>query len=74
MYLYSTQLADHGKKHLEKKNMSFSKDGMKVRVKEINAEDYEDKTQRFAPRRPPFCQLQMTELMHRTVILPRHGT
>jgi hypothetical protein len=47
MYLYSTQLADHGVKHMEKKNMSFTKDGMKVRVKDINAEDYEDKTQRY---------------------------
>ena len=33
-------------KGLEKRNIAFSKDGMKVGVKEMNSEDYEDKTQR----------------------------
>jgi hypothetical protein len=39
-------LANKGKAHLEKKNISFSNDGMKVGVKELRTEDYEDSTQR----------------------------
>lgn len=31
---------------MEKKNISFSKEGMKVGVKDVKKEDYEDKTQR----------------------------
>jgi len=30
---------------MEKKHVSFTKDGMKVGVKELNDEDYADKTQ-----------------------------
>lgn len=33
---------------MEKRNVSFTKDGMKVGVKEIKDEDYTDKTQRYA--------------------------
>lgn len=32
---------------LEKKHVSFSRDGMKVGVKEVTAEEQEDKTQRY---------------------------
>ena len=32
---------------LEKKNVVFTKDGARVGVKEIRAEDYADKTQRY---------------------------
>lgn len=33
---------------MEKKNIVFTKDGMKVGVKEVKDEDYADKTQRCA--------------------------
>jgi hypothetical protein len=33
---------------MESKNLVFTKDGMKVGVKELKNEDYEDKTQRYA--------------------------
>jgi len=47
IYLYSQDLAEHGKKHMQKKNISFTKDGgLRVGVKEVRAEDYEDSTQR----------------------------
>jgi hypothetical protein len=51
MYLFSQDMANRGKKHMEKKNMSFTKDGMKVGVKEVSDEQYADKTQKcgFAP-------------------------
>jgi len=45
MYLFSNELAERGQKKLEKKNISFSKDGMKVGVKGLRDEDYADKTQ-----------------------------
>jgi hypothetical protein len=45
--LYSNDLATKGKAHLEKKNISFTNDGMKVGVKEVKTEDYEDSTQRY---------------------------
>lgn len=32
---------------MEKGPISFSKDGMKVSVKDVSREDYEDSTQRF---------------------------
>ncbi|KAF2147425.1 uncharacterized protein K452DRAFT_304266 [Aplosporella prunicola CBS 121167] len=47
IYLYANELADKGKKSMEKKNVVFTKDGMKVGVKEVRDEDYEDKTQSF---------------------------
>lgn len=46
IYLYTNQLADRGTRKLEKKNIVFSKDGAKVGVKEVNTEDYTDRTQR----------------------------
>jgi hypothetical protein len=33
---------------MEKKNVVFTKDGARVGVKEMKAEDYADKTQRWA--------------------------
>lgn len=48
IYLYSNQLADRGVRKMEKKNIVFTKDGAKVGVKEIKAEDYADRTQRCA--------------------------
>jgi hypothetical protein len=46
MYLWTNDLANQGKSHMEKKNVSFSKDGMKVGVKEMSEEEYADRTQR----------------------------
>ena len=46
IFLYSNELAERGKKKMEKKNILFTKDGAKVSVKEVSAEDYADKTQR----------------------------
>lgn len=47
LYLWSNEMADRGKKSMEKKNVSFSRDGMRVGVKELKDEDYEAKTQRY---------------------------
>ncbi|KAF2687790.1 hypothetical protein K458DRAFT_294655 [Lentithecium fluviatile CBS 122367] len=46
IYLYTNELTDRGIHKLEKKNVVFTKDGAKVGVKELKAEDYADKTQR----------------------------
>ncbi|KAF2640386.1 hypothetical protein P280DRAFT_34786 [Massarina eburnea CBS 473.64] len=46
IYLYSNELAERGVRKMEKKNVVFSKEGAKVAVKEIKAEDYNDRTQR----------------------------
>ena len=49
IYIWSNELADRGKKKMEKKNMSFSKDGgLRVGVREMKDEDYADKTQGYA--------------------------
>jgi len=45
MYEFANELSERGKKKMEKKNISFTKDGMKVGVKDVKGEDYEDKTQ-----------------------------
>ena len=48
IYLWSNEMTDRGKKHMEKKNMSFTKEGgLKVGVKEMKNEAYEDKTQKY---------------------------
>ena len=48
VYLWSNEMTDRGKKHMEKKNMSFTKDGgLKVGVKERTNEQYTDKTQKY---------------------------
>jgi len=47
MYLYSLELSDKANKKLEKKNIAFTKDGMKVGVKEVRDEDYADRTQKY---------------------------
>lgn len=46
IYLYADELAARGKHKMEKKNVVFTKDGMKVGVKEVRDEDYEAKTQK----------------------------
>lgn len=46
---WSNQMAERSRKHMEKKNISFTKEGgLKVGVKEMRSEDYEDKTQKYA--------------------------
>lgn len=48
IYLWSNEMTDRGKKHMEKKHMTFTKDGgLKVGVKELKGEAYEDKTQKY---------------------------
>jgi len=46
MYLWTNDLANKGKQTMEKKNVSFTKDGMKVGVKQMSEEEYADRTQR----------------------------
>lgn len=46
IYLYSNELAERGVRKMEKKNVVFTKDGARVGVKEVNTEDYADRTQR----------------------------
>ncbi|OCK84499.1 hypothetical protein K432DRAFT_378514 [Lepidopterella palustris CBS 459.81] len=45
MYVFANELKDRGVKKMEKKNVIFTKDGMKVGVKEVKTEEYADKTQ-----------------------------
>ncbi|KAJ4383148.1 hypothetical protein N0V86_001190 [Didymella sp. IMI 355093] len=46
IYLYSNELAERGVRKMEKKNVVFTNEGLKVGVKEVSAEQYADKTQR----------------------------
>lgn len=47
IYAWSNELADRGKKKMEKKNMSFTKDGgLRVGLKEQGDERMADKTQK----------------------------
>jgi hypothetical protein len=48
MYLYTEELANRGKKHLEKKNIHLSREGGTVGVKGKNEEELGDQTQRYA--------------------------
>jgi hypothetical protein len=62
IYLTVTAIADGTSKKLEKKNVVFTKDGMKVGVKELKNERYVDKTQgcvRSAVMRQMSCFVQM---------------
>ncbi|KXT02307.1 hypothetical protein AC578_194 [Pseudocercospora eumusae] len=46
IYTWSNELADRGSKHMEKKNMKFTKDGgLRVKVKDQGDEKLGDKTQ-----------------------------
>ncbi|KAK4613809.1 hypothetical protein CLAFUW4_09025 [Fulvia fulva] len=46
IYTWSNELQERGKKKMEKKNMSFTKEGgLRVGVKEVKDEKYADKTQ-----------------------------
>ncbi|KAI9839754.1 MAG: hypothetical protein M1837_002042 [Sclerophora amabilis] len=45
VYVVATQIANSTNKKLETKNVTFTKDGMKVGVKEVKQENYVDQTQ-----------------------------
>lgn len=47
VYLWSNELADRSRKKMEKKNVVFTKDGMRVGVKEVSEEDYAAKQQNY---------------------------
>jgi hypothetical protein len=46
VYSIVQDISNKTKANMEKKNIKFSKDGMKVSMKEVNDEDYKDQTQR----------------------------
>lgn len=46
-YAIVQDVSKNTREKMEKKNMVFSKDGMKVQVKEVKDEAYKDRTQRF---------------------------
>ena len=46
IYAVCSSIADSTNKKLEKKNVTFTKDGMRVGVKELTTESYVDQTQR----------------------------
>lgn len=46
-YTVATDIAEKTSKKMEKKNVSFGKDGMKIGVKEIKTENYVDQTQKY---------------------------
>jgi hypothetical protein len=47
VYTIVQDISDKTKAKMQKKNIQFSKDGMKVSMKEVRDEDYKDQTQRF---------------------------
>lgn len=47
VYTIATDVAEKTSKKMEKKNISFGKEGMKIGVKEVRNENYVDKTQRY---------------------------
>lgn len=64
MTLYTNELKERGVKKMEKKNIMFTKEGMKVGVKEVKDEDYADATQRYLHRIPVF-QLGPSDMLSR---------
>lgn len=51
-YSIAHDVGHHTRAKLERKNVSFSRDGMKVGVKEVSTEQQEDKTQRYGDEIP----------------------
>ena len=47
IYTIATDIADKTSKKMEKKNVSFGKEGMKIGVKEVKTENYVDQTQKY---------------------------
>ena len=52
IYTIATDVADKTSKKMEKKNVSFGKEGMKIGVKELKTENYVDQTQRHGLSMP----------------------
>ena len=46
IYSIATDIAEKTSEKMEKKNVSFGKEGMKIGVKEVRTENYVDQTQR----------------------------
>lgn len=46
-YSIVQDISDKTRDKMEKKNVMFTRDGMKVGVQEVNEEDYVDRSQRF---------------------------
>ena len=51
VYTIATDVAEKTSKKMEKKNISFGKEGMKIGVKEVRNENYVDQTQRYGAGR-----------------------
>ena len=49
-YSIANDVSSQTRKKMEKRNISFTKDGMKVGVKEVTREQQEDSTQKYADR------------------------
>lgn len=49
VYTIVQDISNKTKARMEKKHIQFSKDGLKVSVKEVNDEEYKDQTQRYFP-------------------------
>ena len=47
VYTIATDVAEKTSKKMEKKNISFGKEGMKIGVKEVRHENYVDQTQGY---------------------------
>lgn len=47
VYTIATDIADKTSKKMEKKNVSFGKEGMKIGVREVRTENYVDQTQSY---------------------------
>lgn len=47
IYTIATDIADKTSKKMEKRNVSFGKEGMKIGVKEVKTENYVDQTQKY---------------------------
>lgn len=47
LYLASLKISDAASEKMQKKNLVFTKDGLKVGVKEVKNESYVDQTQSF---------------------------
>ena len=47
VYTIATDIAEKTSKKMERKNIKFGKEGMKIGVKEVRNENYVDQTQRY---------------------------
>ncbi|KAF2151176.1 hypothetical protein K461DRAFT_279962 [Myriangium duriaei CBS 260.36] len=47
IYVWSNEMADRGRRKMEKKNVVFTKDGMKVGIKNVSEEEYASKQQNY---------------------------